>query len=39
MGVEIVMALSKQIMVLWDIIPCGLVEPATFIFRVEERTM
>ena len=31
------MALSMQIMVLWGIMPCSLVEPATFIFMLEER--
>jgi len=39
MGTEILMALSMQIMVLWDIMPCSLVEPATFIFTVEENTV
>jgi hypothetical protein len=39
MGIEVFMALSMQIMVLWDIMPCSVVEPATFIFRVEENTI
>jgi len=39
MGIEIFMALSMQAMVLWDIMPCSLVQAATFIFRVEENTI
>jgi len=39
MGIETFIALSMQIMVLWDIMPCSLVEPTTFIFRVEEHTI
>jgi hypothetical protein len=38
MRFEILMAVSMQIMVFWDMMPCSLVEPATSIFRVEECT-